>query len=62
METTDNKRIKRQVVIEIEELRHKLENLIRIKEGNFDNEVLRTSRKLDEVLIKYYNLQLKLKM
>lgn len=58
MAIINNKNIKRNEVAEIEELRHELENLIGTKENNFDIEVLRISKKLDDVLNRYYSMQL----
>ena len=58
MDITNNKNIKRNEVAEIEYLRHELENLIGTKENNFDNEVLRISKKLDNVLNRYYSMKL----
>ena len=54
--TGDTRQIKSQMIIEIEKIRYELENLIQIKKYSFDDEVLRTSKKLDEILNEYHKL------
>ncbi|AUS96925.1 hypothetical protein CDQ84_02150 [Clostridium thermosuccinogenes] len=39
---------------EIQKLRGELEDLILVKENNCDSEVLEASRKLDEIINRYY--------
>lgn len=61
MVISNNNQVGEQIDIKIEKLRYELENLIEIKGSNFDNEILRTSRKLDEILSEYYKMQLAVK-
>lgn len=54
--THETKYVKSQMIIKIEKLRYELENLIQTKEYGFDDEVLRTSIRLDEMLNEYYKM------
>jgi len=39
---------------ELEELRHELNNLV-LRKDNVDKEILNLSRKIDKIILKYYN-------
>lgn len=41
---------------ELEELRRELDNLV-IKKDNTDDEILKLSRKIDKIILRYYKMQ-----